>query len=132
MPDKLNENSLKILRGRNFAFLATLNRDGTPQLTPVWVDTDGENVLVNTAIGRVKEKNIARDPRVSVSVPDWKNPYTFITVNGAVVKKITGKEAEDHIDKMAKKYTGVDKYSNRKPGEKRILLTIKPKRIIQR
>ncbi len=132
MPDILNENSLKILRGKNFAFLATLNRDGTPQLTPVWVDTDGENVLVNTAVGRVKEKNVARDPRVSVSVPDWKNPYSFVSVNGVVVKKTTGKEAEDHIDKMAKKYAGVEKYTNRKPGERRILLTIKPKRILQR
>jgi PPOX class probable F420-dependent enzyme len=132
MPDVLNENSLKILKGKNFGFFATLNRDGSPQLTPVWIDTDGENVFVNTAIGRVKEKNVRRDPRVSISVANWKNPYSFITVNGVVEKKVTGKVAEDHIDKMAKKYAGVEKYSNRKPGERRILFTIKPKRIIQR
>jgi PPOX class probable F420-dependent enzyme len=129
---KLNENSLKILKGKNFAFLGTLNRDGSIQLTPVWVDTDGENVLVNTAIGRVKERNIARDARVAVSVPEWSNPYNFVSVQGTVEKKTTGQEAEDHIDKMAKKYTGADKYPNRKPGEKRVLLVIKPHKILQR
>src|SRR5579863_3311567 len=80
MNTKLNENSLKILRGKNFAFLATVGRDGYPQVTPVWVDTDGENVLINTAVGRVKEKNLSRDPRVTVSVPDWTNPYSFVTI----------------------------------------------------
>ncbi len=129
---KLNENSLKILKGKNFAFLGTLNRDGSIQLTPVWVDIDGENVLVNTAIGRLKERNIARDTRVAISVPEWSNPYNFVSVQGTVEKKITGPEAEDHIDKMAKKYTGADKYPNRKPGEKRIMLVIKPRKILQR
>ena len=129
---KLNENSLKILRGKNFAVLGTLNRDGSIQLTPVWVDVDGKNVFVNTAIGRVKERNIARDARVAISVPEWSNPYNYVSVQGTVERKITGQEAEDHIDKMAKKYTGADKYSNRKPGEKRIMLVIRPDRIIQR
>lgn len=129
---KLNQNSLKILRGKNFASLATLNRDGSVQLTPVWVDTDGENVLVNTAIGRTKERNIARDSRVSISVPEWSNPYNYVTVQGVVEKKITGQQAEDHIDKMAKKYLGADRYGNRKSDEKRILFVIKPQRILQR
>jgi PPOX class probable F420-dependent enzyme len=128
---KLNENSLKILRGKNFAFLATLNRNGSIQLTPVWVDTDGENVLVNTAIGRVKERNIARDARVAISIPEWSNPYNFVSVQGTVEKKVTGQEAEDHIDKMAKKYTGADKYKNRKPGERRVMLVIRPQKILQ-
>jgi PPOX class probable F420-dependent enzyme len=131
MNTKLNENSLKILRGKNFAFLATVGRDGYPQVTPVWVDTDGENVLINTAVGRVKEKNLSRDPRVTVSVPDWTNPYSFVTIQGTIAKKTTGKEADDHIDKLAKKYTGADKYGSRQPGEKRVMFAIKPRRILQ-
>lgn len=129
MPNKLEQSDLKILRDKNFAFLATIKEDGSPHVAPVWVDTDGENVLVNTAIGRVKEKNIARDPRVAIAVAESSNPYHFVSVEGTVEKKTTGKEAEDHIDKMAKKYTGAEKYPNRQPGERRVILIIKPERV---
>ncbi|MDA4135116.1 MAG: PPOX class F420-dependent oxidoreductase, partial [Thaumarchaeota archaeon] len=127
---KLNDKAIALLRGKNFAYVATLNRDGSPQLTPVWADTDGKNVLVNTAVGRVKEKNIARDPRVAVATYDVTNPYSWTSVDGKVVKKITGKRADDHIDSLSFKYTGNKKYQG-KPKEKRIILVIAPIRIRQ-
>ena len=126
---KLTDVQKKFLEGKNFAFLATVNRDGSPQVTPTWVDTDGEHVLINIATTRVKAKNVKRDPRVAVAIADQSNPYSMITIRGKVVDQVTGKEAEDHIDKMSKKYTGQDKYSFRQPGEKRLLLKIEPEKL---
>ncbi|MDA4114672.1 MAG: PPOX class F420-dependent oxidoreductase, partial [Thaumarchaeota archaeon] len=107
---KLNEKALNILKGKNFAFLATINKDGSPQVTPVWVDTDGTKVLINTAVGRAKERNISRDPRVAVAVADGANPYSFVSLDGKVTKSVTGKKADDHIDSLSLKYTGNAKY----------------------
>lgn len=126
---KLDQRTKKLLEGKNFVFLATLNRDGTPQLTPTWVDTDGENILINTAIGRKKTRNVAKEPRVAVGVYDLANPYERVSIKGKVVKEIRGKEAEAHIDKMAKKYLGKDEYPWRSPQEKRIILVIKPLKV---
>lgn len=123
---KLSEKAVKLFRGKNFPILGTINKDGTPHLTPVWVDTDGENVLVNTALGRKKVKNLEKDARVTLGVYDLANPYEHLTIDGKVVKQVKGKEAEDHIDKMAKKYIGKDTYPWRAPGEKRVILVIKP------
>lgn len=129
---KLDENAVKVLTGKNLVFLATVNRDGSPQVTPTWVDTDGEYILVNTAMGRLKQKNVSRDPRVAVSAVSADNPYSQVTARGRVVEQITGKLADDHIDKMAKKYTGAEKYSRRNPEEKRVLFRILPERVISR
>jgi PPOX class probable F420-dependent enzyme len=123
---KLTEKAVALLKGKNFATIATINPDGAPQVTPVWVDTDGTNVIVNTAIGRVKEKNIARDPRVAISVFDMKDPYSWVSIDGRVVRKITGKEADESIDFLSYKYTGNKKYQGRTPGERRIKLIIEP------
>ena len=121
----------KLFEGKNFAFLATLMKDGSPQVTPTWVDIDKNNntILVNTAKGRVKHRNISTDPRVGVSVVDSSNPYHMVSVRGKVIEQINGKEADDHIDKMAKKYLGKDKYPGRAPGEERLLLRIKPEHV---
>lgn len=119
-----------LFENKNFAFVATSMKDGSPHVTPTWVDIDDSYILINTAIGRVKQKNVARDPRVSVSVADNNNPYHMVTVNGEIVEQITGEEAEKHIDKLAKKYLNKDKYPGRAPGEKRILLKIKPKKVV--
>jgi PPOX class probable F420-dependent enzyme len=126
---ELSEKAKRLLNGKNFAFIATLNEDGSPQLTPVWIDTDGENVVVNTALGRQKAKNVARDPRVTVGVFEHGNPYEYVSIRGRVVKQVTGKEADDHIDKLAFKYTGAKKYGSRSPGEKRVMLVIRPTRV---
>ncbi len=118
-----------MLEGKNFVYLATINRDGSPQVTPTWVDTDGKFVLVNTAMGRVKQKNVKRNPRVALAISDPSNPYTFLQIRGRVVEQITGPAAHQHIDKMSKKYRGKDKYESKNPAEKRVILKIEPERV---
>ena len=130
--DSITDPSIaKLFEEKNFSFLATLMKDGTPHVTPTWVDIDKSNnaILINTAKGRVKHRNISRDPRVGVSVFDSSNPYHMVSVRGKVIEQINGKEADDHIDKMAKKYLGKDKYPGRAPGEERLLLRIKPQHV---
>lgn len=127
---KLDDSVRKLLEAKNFAFVATLNEDGSPQVTPTWVDTDGEFALVNTAIGRVKQKNVKRDTRVAIAVLDQANPYSYTAIRGRVVEQVTGKLADDHIDKLAKKYIGVDKYPHRQPGEQRVILKIATDHVI--
>lgn len=122
------EQARSLFKNKNFAFLSTLMKDGSPQVSPVWVDIEGDEILVNTAQGRVKQRNVSKDPRVAISVADSANPYTMIAVQGRVVKQTT-EGAEQHIDQMAKKYLGVDRYPGRAPGEKRVLLKIKPEKV---
>ena len=119
----------KLFEDKNFAFLGTIMKDGSPQVTPTWADIENGNILINTAIGRIKQKNISRDPRVSLAIADQSNPYDMVTIRGKVIEQISGDTAEKHIDKLAKKYIDKDKYPGRSPGEKRILLKIKPERI---
>ncbi len=125
---KIPEKYLDLFNKKAFGSLGTLMPDGSPQVTPVWVDRDGDTVLVNTAKGRQKDKNIQRDPRVSVTLIDPDNPYRYLEIRGKVVEA-TDKGAKDHIDKMAKKYLGVDKYPYAQPGEQRLLLKIRPERV---
>jgi PPOX class probable F420-dependent enzyme len=106
-----------------FANLATLMPDGSPQVTPVWVDYDGTHILVNTAKGRVKDKNMRREARVSLAIVDPDNPYRYAEVRGRVAE-ITEEGADDHINRMAKKYLGQDVYPFRQPGEVRVLYKI--------
>ena len=113
---------------RAFAQLATVNADGSPQVTPVWVDYDGTHVIVNTARGRVKAKNLERNPRVAMAIADPENPYRYLGVQGRVVEMI-GQGADAHIDKMAKKYLNKDSYPYRQPGEERVIVKIAPERI---
>ncbi len=125
---KIPEKYLDLFQKKAFGSLGTLMPDGSPQVTPVWVDRDGDTVLVNTAKGRQKDKNIQRDPRVSVTLIDPDNPYRYLEIRGRVVEA-TDKGAKDHIDKMARKYLGVDKYPYAQPGEQRLLLRICPERV---
>jgi PPOX class probable F420-dependent enzyme len=128
---ELTDSAINLFRGKNFAFIASLMNDGAPQITPVWIDYDGKFVLVNTAEGRTKQKNFDRDSRVALSVVDKDNPYTTVSIRGMVVEQ-TANGADEHIDKLAKKYLGVDKYPFRAPGEKRIILKIKPDKVFHR
>jgi PPOX class probable F420-dependent enzyme len=125
---KIPEKYLDLFEKKAFGSLGTLMPDGSPQVTPVWVDREGDTVLVNTAKGRQKDKNIQRDPRVSVTLIDPDNPYRYVEIRGRVVET-TDKGAKDHIDKMAKKYLGVEKYPYAQPGEQRLLLRIRPERV---
>ena len=111
-----------------FAHLATVGADGAPQTTPVWVDWDGAHVRFNTARGRVKAKNLQRNPRVALSVLDPENPYRYLQVRGRVVE-MTEQGADAHIDTLAKKYLGQDRYPFRTPGEVRVIVKIAPETI---
>ena len=125
MSSVIPDNFRDLFHKKVFAHLATLMKDGTPQVTPVWCDFDGTHIVINSAKGRTKDKNMRRNPNVALSVQDPENPYRYIAVRGKVVE-ITENGADDHIDRMAKKYRGVDKYPNRAPGEIRVVYRILP------
>ena len=116
-----------LLESNAFAHLATLMPDGSPQVTPVWVDLHDGYVRVNSAKGRMKDKNMRRDRRVSLSILDPQNPYRYLEIRGKVVG-ITEVGADAHIDALAKKYLGLDTYPNRQPGEQRVMYKIEPQR----
>ena len=127
--NQITEPISKKKKKKNFAFLSTLMRDGSPQVTPTWVDIEDGNIIVNTAEGRLKHKNISRDPRIAICVVDQNNPYHMVTVRGHVVEQ-TNEGADEHVDKLTKKYLGVDKYPRRSSNEKRIIIKIKPERVL--
>ncbi len=129
LANKLAERVIKLIDGKNFAYLATLLPDGSPHVTPMWVDHEGDMLLMNTAIGRIKQRNITRDPRVSITIVDSNNPYDRIVIHGRVVSQAE-QGADAHIDKLAKKYTGANKYQKASPTEKRIIIKIEPLRIL--
>lgn len=128
MATTIPDNFKDLFKKQAFASLATLNADGSPQVTPVWVDYDGTNVLVNTARGRVKDRNLRRDPRVGVSIYDPENPYRYLGIQGRVVD-MTESGADAHIDKMAMKYLNKEKYPFRTPGEVRVIVKIAPEKV---
>ena len=109
-----------------FAHVATVSANGAPQVTPVWVDHDGTHVRFNTARGRVKDKNLQKNPRVALSIQDPENPYRYIQIRGAV-KRCVEEGADQHIDSLAKKYLGKDKYPFAQPGEVRVMYEIEPR-----
>ena len=119
------ENYLDLTKKKAFAQLATLMPDGSPHVAPVWFEYDGEYILINSARGRVKDRNIRRDPRVGIDVIDPDNPYRHLSIRGRVVN-ITEEGADAQIDKLTKKYMGQDKYPYRGPGEVRVLYRIEP------
>jgi PPOX class probable F420-dependent enzyme len=111
-----------------FCHLVTLMPDGSPQVTPVWCDLQDGKVVINTAKGRIKDRNMRRDARVALEISDPANPYRYIQIRGRVAE-VTENGADDHIDRMAKKYLNVDKYPNRQPGEQRVIFKIQPERV---
>ena len=113
---------------RAFAHLATVMPDGSPQVTPVWVDYDGQYVLVNTAKGRQKARNVERDAKVALDILDPDDPYRWLAVRGQVAE-VTEEGADEHIDKLAQRYRGVAKYPFRRPDEQRIIIKIAPARV---
>ena len=121
----LDSEQARLLTEPNFATVATVNADGSPQLSVVWVDWDGEHVLFNTAAGRAKPRNLERDPRLSVLVIDREDGYRWVAVHGAA--EITTAGADEHIDKLARKYTGEGWQP--KPGERRLLVRVRPERV---
>lgn len=127
MPVKLPREVKALLDGKNIGFLATIMADGSPQVTPVWVDREGDTVVLNTVKGRTKERNLRRDARVALSVVDWNQPYTWAQIRGRVVQR-TDEGAESHIDKLSMKYLGLKRYpwSDRK----RTMVRIRPDKVV--
>ena len=114
-----------LLKGKNFAHVATLRADGSVQVAPVWVDVQDGKPVVNSAEGRAWPRNLERDERVTIAVQNLENPYEYVEVRGRVAER-THDGADEHIDKMAKKYLGVDKYPYGQPGEVRVIYKIQP------
>ncbi|MGH9091514.1 MAG: PPOX class F420-dependent oxidoreductase [Acidimicrobiales bacterium] len=128
MPDKLSEKARELVARPVLATLATVAADGSPQVTPLWIDVDGDDLLVNTARGRAKARNVERDHRVAITVIDPDDPYNVVVVRGTVAE-VTTEGADAHIDRLAKKYLGVDEYPMRQPGEVRLTVRIRTDRI---
>ncbi len=124
----MNNQVIELFEGPNLVFIATIMKDGSPQVSPVWADYENDHVLVNTAEGRIKHKNVLRDPRVAISVVDKNNPLNMTTIRGKVTEIIPDYEYK-HANKLTKKYMGTDKYPFRQPGEKRTILKILPERV---
>jgi PPOX class probable F420-dependent enzyme len=121
----LTKRQADLLLGKNFASVATLRADGSPHVTPVWVDWDGEHVVFNTARGRAKERHLRRDPRVSIVVLDPDDPYRYLSVTGTAELDEVG--AREHIDRLSLRYRG-SKFPNR-PGEQRVIVRIRPEHV---
>ena len=113
---------------KSFAHLATVGADGAPQVTPVWIDYDGTHIRFNTARGRVKTRNLERNPTIALSVQDPENPYRYVQIKGRVTE-MTEQGADAHIDALAKKYLGQDRYPHRRPGEVRVTVKVAPEKI---
>ena len=122
---QLTEHAREVLTAPNFAFLAELMPDGSPHVSPVWIDVEGDLVLVNTAKGRLKEANIRRDPRVAISISPRDDPYNHVDVRGRVVETREGGEAVADIDRLGRKYRGWDRYPLAE-GEERVTYLIAP------
>jgi PPOX class probable F420-dependent enzyme len=126
----LTEPVIKIIKDKNFAFFGTVMKDGRPQVSPVWIDIEDNDdiILINTAQGRIKHKNISRDPRVSLSIIDRNNPYSMVSIQGTVIEQTTI-GADQHIDKLAKKYLNIDRYPSHSPSIIRVICKIKPEKM---
>ena len=125
---KLSEKQADLFRGKNWGTVVTLRADGSPHATPVWIDTDGEHVIFNTAAGRAKERHLRRDPRIAVTVLPADNQQAgYVTVSGTA--EIVDEGAVDHIDRLAQKYLGEEKYPYLQPGEQRLIVKVTPEKI---
>ncbi|MFN0122685.1 MAG: PPOX class F420-dependent oxidoreductase [Blastocatellia bacterium] len=125
MSNTIPDAYLDLFEKKTFAHLATLMPDGQPQVTPVWCDYDGTHIIINTARGRQKDRNMRRDARVSLELTDPDNPYRYLEIRGRIAE-ITEEGADEHINRMAKKYFGLDEYPYRQPGEVRVIFKIAP------
>ena len=130
MTAKISEEYEDLLRDetRAFAFLATTLKNGSPQVTPIWFNTDGEFILINSAKGRVKDRNMRARPKIALAIVDPKDPYRYLQIRGRVVE-ITEQGARAHIDRLSKKYTGNDRYQLSSPDEVRVTYRIQPESV---
>lgn len=127
MPIALSDSARKLVDGTNYAVLGTVNPDGSPQTSPVWLTRDGDDVLVSTTVGRQKEKNLARDPRASITVFDHDNPYQYVEIRGHIT--LTEDGGFELRDRLAQKYTG-EAYKWDGPDVVRVVVRITPERVV--
>jgi PPOX class probable F420-dependent enzyme len=125
---ELSDKAKKLFEGPNLLFVATVNADGSPQVTPVWTELDNGNVTFNTAAGRVKDRNIRREPRIGLSIASKDNAYDKVDLAGRVVDLIEGDEAETQIDDLSEKYLNQRPYPWRQEGERRVKVIVEPLR----
>jgi PPOX class probable F420-dependent enzyme len=128
---ELSEKARNLFGGPNYLFVATVNPDGSPQVTPVWTDLENGRIRFNTAIGRAKERNLRRDPRIGMSITARDDPWDKVDVRGRVVDFIEGEEADRQIDDLSDKYTGQRPYPWRNPDEKRVIVVVEPERVYE-
>ena len=126
IPEKLQD--LLTDEKKAFVYLGTSMADGTPQVTPIWFSTDGEHILINSAAGRVKDKNMRARPKIALCIADPDDPYRYLQIQGKVVE-ITTEDADSHIDALAFKYLGKDKYPYRRAEEQRVTYKIQPLKV---
>jgi PPOX class probable F420-dependent enzyme len=124
----LDDRDRELLQGTNFCHVATLREDGTIHNVPVWVDVDGNTVLLNSAEGRAWPANARRTGKATLTVANMENPYEYVSITGHITED-THDGADEHIDKLAQKYLGQDTYPFRKPGEQRVMIRIAPDRV---
>lgn len=127
---KLSDKAKKLIDGKNFVNVATLMPDGSPQVAPVWVDRDGDTILLNATVNRQRYRNLNRDPRVAIAIYDQSNPYSNVLIRGRATE-ITKTGAEEHIDRLNMKYTGSPEYPNHSSKDARVLIKIQAKRIAE-
>jgi PPOX class probable F420-dependent enzyme len=127
----LSDKARKLFTDPNYLYVGTTNPDGSPQVTVVWTDVQDGRIRFNTAIGRVKERNLRRDPRVGMTITARDNPWDKVDVRGRVVDFVEGEEADRHIDDLSEKYTGQRPYPWRQPDERRVIVVIEPARVYE-
>lgn len=123
------EDMAKIFKGRNLAFVSTLSSDGSPHITPVWADVENGTILINTSVVTAKYKHMLKNPTVAISAVEQYNPYNMVSIKGKVIEHTT-EGADEHLKKLAKKYLGVGKYYYRQPKNKRVILKIRPEKVM--
>lgn len=128
---QFSEHQISYFKAKNWGRLATIRRDGSAHLSPMWIDWDGENLLLNMAVGTVKDRHIRRDPRITIEVSDHQDPQLgYVEVTGTA--HLVSEGADEHIDRLAQKYLGEPRYPWRTPGEQRVIIRVIPSRIFAR
>jgi PPOX class probable F420-dependent enzyme len=120
----------RLFHDRNLAFVATLSNNGSPHVTPVWTEMVDDLILINTFETSAKNKHITNDKRIALSIVEQSNPFNMVSIKGKVIEQTT-EGADEHLKRLAKKYLGIGKYYYRKPNHKRIIIKIKPEKIME-
>jgi PPOX class probable F420-dependent enzyme len=126
---ELGEKTRKLFEDPNYLFVATVNADGSPQVTPVWTALSDGRITFNTAVGNVKDRNLRRDNRIGLSITARDDPWDKADIRGRVVDFIEGEQAEAHIDDLSEKYIGQRPYPWRREGQRRVIVVVDPDRV---